>query len=155
MSTPVLSTEYDVLIVSPDDDDDEGDEGVANDRNTRTKPVKKKTSACAFCIRHENAFGMLLCIGLCIVFYFVFQTCRLCVFGIFVVSICCCSRMPWFVVLLIPSVIVLFLNSHALRDMDIDIDIPVGQVIDNAIWGESSKKAASDDFLVPHRRRRI
>lgn len=83
--------------------------------------------------QHQTLTGLFLSIILMIFLWFTFSECMLCVLVIFIISALLCMRLPYLSFVFWPSLIVLFMNTHALREVKLKVDVPVGSLVDN-LW---------------------
>lgn len=84
-------------------------------------------------LSHQDTIGIFLTIGMLAILWFTFHICKLCVLGVFIVSSLLCMRLPYLQIVFWPSLLVLILNMHVLRGIHINVDVPVGESIDN-MW---------------------
>lgn len=78
-----------------------------------------------------------------IVLWLGFDSCKLCVVTIFLVSACCCIRFPILQVAFWPALIILYFNMHLLRDIHITADIPVGETLDDIFGSRITENTQS------------
>ena len=116
-------------------DEEEGlTTGRAKD-TSKTEIMKHSASVWEYITKNPNCFGFLFTLFILCVELYTFQWCRGCVVFILILSTMLCLRIPYMIWVFWPSLLIVLFNSHMLRKMQVKTEFPVGEIIDNAVWG--------------------
>ena len=113
--------------------------GLVSGRQRRNASVdgiqRQSADVWKYITTNPNFFGFLFTLFVLAVELYTFQWCRTCVIVILILSTMLCLRVPYMIWVFWPSLIIVLFNSHVLRKMQVKTEFPVGEIIDNAVWG--------------------
>ncbi len=143
-------------VTETDDDDD--DDSVNNDKKklvggekeqSTNRNGQRKTMIAGRILesiwRQQTLLGIVLTIALAIMLWFTWKSCKLCVVASFVVSSLLCMRCGSLAFVFWPSLLILIIHTHAIRETSIKFDVPIGKMADNLLQ-------PSNNVVLPSRR---
>jgi hypothetical protein len=116
-------------------DEEEGLTSGKPKNASKEEIAKQSANVWQYMTTNPNFFGFLFTLAVLCVELYTFQWCRVCVIVILIMSTMLCLRVPYMIWVFWPSLLIVLFNSHVLRKMQVKTEFPIGEMMDNAVWG--------------------